>query len=401
MSSILTLNAGSSSTKFAVYADDQGLPCLASGQVSDIGGDAAISLRWDGTKRSDPVRAADHHQALQAIMAALSPVLDGRDVVCIGHRIVHGGTEFSKPTLLTDDVINALAGLSPLAPLHQPHNLEGVAAAKAAFPEALQVGCFDTAFHRSQSWVNETFALPRRYYHEGVKRYGFHGLSYQSIASQLCTEERELLDGRVIVAHLGNGASLCAMRNGVSVSSTMGFSALDGLPMGTRCGQLDPGVILYFLEHGMTVDELTNLLYKESGLKGLSGVSNDMRALLESERPEAREAVDYFCFRIRREIGALTAVLGGLDALVFTAGIGERAPPVRAQSVEGLSHLGLEVDASANERNDRMIGAGAVPILVLSTDEERIIAQAASAFATLDIDVAHAQATTAFVKATE
>jgi acetate kinase len=281
--------------------------------------------------------------------------------------------------VLTPDLIAALAGLAPLAPLHQPHNLAGVHAALAAFPQALQVAAFDTAFHRGHPWVNDTFALPRRFYDAGVRRYGFHGLSYDYIAGKLAADHPDLAAGRVVVAHLGNGASLCALRAGRSVASTMGFTALDGLPMGTRVGQIDPGVVLYLMGQGMDGAALTRLFYHESGLLGLSGISHDMRTLLASPDPAAAEAVAYYCFRLAREIGAMAAALGGIDALVFTGGIGENAAPIRARALETLGFLGLALDPVANAANAPQIGAGAVPVLVIPTDEERIIARACAA----------------------
>ncbi len=376
MSAVLTLNAGSSSVKFSVYAQNAILEEQASGQVENLGADARLVVDRRGQRDDYAIGAADHESALHAILEAIAPVLDGRDVEGVGHRIVHGGTDFAEPALLTDAVMMRLSSLAPLAPLHQPYNLAGVVAARRAFPNAAQIGCFDTAFHRSHPWVNDTFALPRRFYAEGVRRYGFHGLSYQYIAESLARDYPDLAEGRVIVAHLGNGASMCAMRNGVSVGSTMGFSALDGLPMGTRCGQLDPGVLLYFMDQGMSSAEITALLYKESGLKGLSGLSHDMRDLLESSAPEAAQAIDYYVFRIRREMGAMTAVLGGLDALVFCGGIGEHAAPIRARALDGMNYLGLVLDPATNERNGPVISAGPVPVLVVPTDEERVIAAA-------------------------
>jgi acetate kinase len=278
---------------------------------------------------------------------------------------------------LTEAVLAEVAALAPLAPLHQPHNLAGVRAATQAFPKALQVGAFDTAFHHRHDFVHDTFGLPRRFYDQGIRRYGFHGLSYAAIAGRLAKDHPDLAQGRVIVGHLGNGASLCALKGGRSVATTMGFSALDGLPMGTRVGQLDPGVVLYLLDQGMDARALTQLFYEESGLKGLSGISHDMRVLLASPTREAAEAIGYFTARLAREIGAMAAVLGGVDALVFTGGIGQHAAPIRAMALEKLGFLGLEVDHEANAADAAMIHAGAVPILVMATDEEGAIAKAA------------------------
>lgn len=380
MSVILTLNAGSSSVKFSVYLGGSDLAAQAVGQVESLGPKARLSFGHRGQTREGLVSAENHTDALRVILETIKPILDGRPVAGIGHRVVHGGKYFEGPEVLTDAVVAELERLSPLAPLHQPGNLAGIAAARAAFPNAVQIGCFDTAFHRNHPWVNDTFALPRKLYDSGIRRYGFHGLSYQYITDKLRQDWPEIACGRVIVAHLGNGASMCALKDGVSIGSTMGFSALDGLPMGTRCGQLDPGVILYLLDQGLSADDITTLLYKESGLKGLSGISHDMRTLLSSDAHHARQAVDYFTFRLKREIGAMTAVLGGIDALIFCGGIGEHAPDIRAAAVHDLDYLGLRIDAPTNAINATLISAGRVPILVVPTDEERVIAQATQRF---------------------
>ncbi|MEM6356416.1 MAG: acetate/propionate family kinase, partial [Pseudomonadota bacterium] len=308
---------------------------------------------------------------------ALRREIPGLTIAGVGHRIVHGGPDYAAPMILTPDVLERLAEFSPLAPLHQPHNLAGVEAAHHAFPGSVQVGCFDTAFHRGHPWVNDTFAIPRSFYAQGIRRYGFHGLSYDYVTGVIEAEHPQLHQGRIVIAHLGNGASMCAVRNGRSVGSTMGFSALDGLPMGTRCGQIDPGVLLYLIEgRGMAPGAVLEMLYKQSGLLGLSNLSSDMRTLLASDSAEAAEAIDYFVFRARREIGAMSAVLGGIDALVFCGGIGENAAPIRARIVEGLAYLGLEIDPLENARNAQEIGAGRTRVMVIPTDEERIIARA-------------------------
>jgi acetate kinase len=372
---LLTLNAGSSSIKFGLYEAAPEPAEQMRGQIDRLGPEARLVL--DGM--ASAVSAPDHAAGLDAILDALGPHLAGRRIAGVGHRVVHGGPEIDGPRALTPELLRRLEALAPLAPLHQPHNIAGIRAAIAAFPEAVQVAAFDTAFHRGHPWVNDTFALPRRFYEAGIRRYGFHGLSYDYIAGKLARDFKDVAQGAVIVAHLGNGASLCAMRDGRSVGSTMGFSALDGMPMGTRCGQLDPGVILHFLAEGMDVDEITTLLYKESGLKGLSGLSHDMRTLLGSDLKSASEAVDYYVFRLTREIGAMAAVLGGIDALVFTGGIGENSSEIRARALEPLGFLGLAVDPEANAANATGIGAGAVPVLVLPTDEERVIARATAA----------------------
>jgi acetate kinase len=293
--------------------------------------------------------------------------------------VVHGAQKFSQPVVLDAAMVDELRGFIPLAPLHQPHNLAGVDALSAALPGVPQVACFDTAFHRSQPEVAQLFALPRAITAQGVRRYGFHGLSYEYIAEVLPQRlDAARAHGRVIVAHLGNGASMCAMKDLKSQASTMGFTAVDGLMMGTRTGNLDPGVLLYLMEYrGMDAAALTKLLYKESGLLGVSGISQDMRILLESAAPEAREAVDLFCYRIVREIGSLAAALGGLDALVFTGGIGERGAPVREKVCAGLDWLGVRLDGAANARNATQISTSEsrIAVCVIPTNEEWIIAR--------------------------
>lgn len=378
MNAILTLNSGSSSVKFSVYSEKPDLTRIVSGQVENLGEDATLIVKNANYSKAKPVDATDHNSALSAIIADLDDLLEGQTVTGVGHRIVHGGVEHAIPTVLSEFVQKQLDNLSPLAPLHQPFNLAGVKAAEKAFPDALQVGCFDTAFHRAHPWVNDTFALPRQYYKEGLRRYGFHGLSYQHISECLRREYPKLAKGRVIVAHLGNGASMCAIHNGVSIGSTMGFSALDGLPMGTRCGQLDPGIVLHLLEKGMSASEVSQLLYKESGLKGLSGISHDMRTLLESDAVEAEEAIEYYVARIQREIGALSAVLGGLDGVVFCGGVGENSSEIRARVLEGMEYFGLVLDAEQNKKNGPCISVGNVKVLVVPTDEEHVIASATS-----------------------
>jgi acetate kinase len=304
-------------------------------------------------------------------------------IAIVGHRVVHGGATYSAPTRLDASVLTALEAFVPFAPLHQPHNLAAIRAAMDAFPDALQVACFDTAFHRAQPWVADTYGLPRRFYEQGVRRYGFHGLSYAYIVGALRQIAPDVADGRLVIAHLGNGASMCAVLNGRPMGSTLGFTAVDGLPMGTRCGQIDPGVLLWMIEaQGMSAAAISDLLYKESGLKGLSGVSSDMRALLASDVPEAAEAVAYFVHRCRREVGALAAVLGGLDALVFTGGIGEHAAPVRAAICEGFGWAGLHLDPDRNALAETVVSRddSSVRILVVPTDEEIVIARACTSF---------------------
>ena len=295
-----------------------------------------------------------------------------------GHRVVHGGSQYSQPLLVNDDLMEELERLVPLAPLHQPHNLAPIRALTEVHPSLLQVACFDTAFHRSNPWTAQSFALPRKLTGEGVKRYGFHGLSYEYIARQLRQISPAVARSRVVVCHLGSGASMCAIHEGKSVASTMGFTALDGLPMGTRTGTLDAGVVLYLLQQkGMTAKEIEDLLYKQSGLLGVSGVSNDMRVLLESSEPHAAEAVELFVYRISRELGSLSAAMGGIDALVFTAGIGEHSPQVRTRVGAHAEWLGIKIDEEANGRNCQMISTldSAVSVWVVPTDEEMMIAK--------------------------
>jgi acetate kinase len=384
---ILTLNAGSSSLKIGLFSDV--LDVLATGLVDRIGGDGALRLRGaDGLDLALPegleARFADHGQALQTVLAALAARFPGVEIAAVGHRVVHGGPDHDGPIRMDEAAVDRLDRLSPFAPLHQPHNLSGVRAAMAAFPGAVQVACFDTAFHRGHPFVNDTFALPRALYDKGVRRYGFHGLSYDYVAGALAETAPDLAAGRVIVAHLGNGASMCALKGGRSVASTMGFSALDGLPMGTRCGQLDPGVLLYLMDQeGMSAAEISDMLYRRSGLLGLSGVSNDMRTLEASADPRAAEAIDYFVFRIQRELGGLSAALQGLDGLVFCGGIGENSRAIRARVAAGMGWLGVAVDPDRNAANSRVISPEGAPVtvMVIPTDEERVIARATRALA--------------------
>lgn len=381
---LLTLNAGSSSLKFALFeASGATSQMIASGQLEGMGSAPHFVFRSaDGDVLQDchpsSDEAGDHASVLDHVLSVLSDFLPDARLCAIGHRVVHGGSKYSGPVKVTPDVFTELHDFGPLAPLHQPHNLAGIAAAQAAFPHAIQVACFDTAFHRAHPWVNDTFALPRTYYDKGVRRYGFHGLSYEYVTQHISSTYPDLAAGRIAVAHLGSGASMCAIRNGQSIGSTMGFSALDGLPMGTRCGQLDPGVILYLLEHeGMTPKEVTDLLYKNSGLKGLSGLSNDMRQLEAAATPNAQQAIDYFVFRVRREIGAMAAILGGLDGVVFCGGIGENSATVRRSVCHEMEWVGLRIDDHANSVNMPVISSAdsRVKILVVRTDEEAMIAR--------------------------
>lgn len=380
---VLTLNAGSSSLKFAMYdADTEAL--MARGQVDRIGKDGSIRLR-DAHGADLPVAdgpLTDHDDAVACVLASLRQAFPGARARAIGHRVVHGGPDRDAPALLDEALLAELRELSPFAPLHQPHNLDGVRAAMRAYPGVPQIACFDTAFHRRHPFVNDAFALPRSYYDKGVRRYGFHGLSYEYVSGELARIAPTLADGRVVIAHLGNGASMCAVQHGRSVASTMGFSALDGLPMGTRCGQLDPGVVLYLMQQeGMSADEIATLLYTRSGLLGLSGLSNDMRELQSSQDPAARDAVDYFVFRLQRELGGMAAAMGGVDALVFCGGIGENSALIRARVCERTEWMGIELDHNRNLDNALVISSdlSRSTVMVIPTDEELVIARAALA----------------------
>ncbi len=382
---VLVLNAGSSSLKFALFELHADLTRLAGGQIEGIGGAPHFIAKDAGgavltEKRWSAGEGPDHEAFLPELLDWVEDHLGEDRLVAVGHRIVHGGGEYTQPTRLDEAVLSKLDRYSPLAPLHQPHNLAAVRAAMAARPGLLQAGAFDTAFHASLAPVATRFGLPRAYHDQGVRRYGFHGLSYEFIAGRLRELDPALAAGRVVAAHLGAGASLCAMSNGVSVDTTMGFTALEGLMMATRAGALDAGVILYLLQHeAMTAEALEDLLYKRSGLLGVSGLSPDMRALLASDRLEAREAVELFVHRIVRETGALTAMLGGLDGFVFTAGIGENAAPVRAMVARRLAWIGAELDEAANGEGPpaRLISTSAsrLKLWVIPTDEEVAIAR--------------------------
>ncbi|WP_439577800.1 acetate/propionate family kinase [Elioraea sp.] len=380
---ILVVNAGSSSVKVELFAADDALASLLSGQIEAIGLAPRLHLRdAAGATVADEAwpqgeGPRDHRAALAAIGAAVARAAGQRRIVAVGHRVVHGGAALAAPVVIDPAIRAELAALTPLAPLHQPHNLAGIDAMADLHPGVMQVACFDTAFHRGHPRVADTFALPRAFYQRGIRRYGFHGLSYAYIAMRLAAVAPALAGGRVVVAHLGNGASMCAIRDGRSIDSTMGFTALDGLPMGTRSGQIDPGVLLHLLTtEGYDAAALTRLLYHDSGLKGLSGLSSDMRALEQARTAEATEAIGYFVYRIRKELGALAAALGGLDGLVFTAGIGENSAAVRAAVCTGMDWLGIALDDQANARGETVISApgSRVQVLRLPTDEERMIA---------------------------
>ncbi len=386
---ILVLNAGSSSLKFSVFLDREGgAPQLAlRGQIEGIltrpgfrARDASGAILAEGELGA--AAPPGHAGAAGFLLDWIERQLGGQRLAAAGHRVVHGGLEFSAPVRVNAAVLDALERLVPLAPLHQPHNLAAIRAVAARAPELAQVACFDTAFHTTQPPLAQAFALPRRLSAAGVRRYGFHGLSYEFIAQMLPSVDMRAASGRTVVAHLGNGASMCALAAGRSAASTMGFTALDGLPMGTRCGAIDPGVLLHLLDHhGMDARGLEKLLYHESGLLGVSGVSSDMRALLASDDPHAAEAVDLFVYRIVRELGSLAAALGGLDALVFTAGIGENTPSIRARVCRAAAWLGIELDDCANASGGpRISRAGSrTSAWVLPTNEELMIAMHARA----------------------
>ena len=383
--SILVLNAGSSSIKFQLFAiaDGDKLQRRLKGQIDGIGSRPRLFVKSkDGDTLADKSWPADQitdaPAALDKAVAWLQLQLNGELPTAIGHRVAHGGPDYGEPTIVDDTVLQSLEKLVPLAPLHQPNNLAPIRAIRARRPELPQVACFDTSFHRGHTEVAQRFAIPDDLYREGVRRYGFHGLSYEYIAKSLPTAAPAIAGGRVVVAHLGSGASMCAIKGGRSIDSTMGFTALDGLPMGTRSGQIDPGVLLYLLNrNSWDATRLEKFLYQECGLKGLSGVSNDMRDLLASEAPLAVLAVEYFVYRILLETGALAAAMGGIDGLVFTGGIGENAARVRSRVCGGLAWLGIDLDDDANVRGGPCISAkgSQISTWVIPTDEERMIAR--------------------------
>ncbi|TDR93490.1 acetate/propionate family kinase [Enterovirga rhinocerotis] len=382
----LALNAGSSSLKFALFPAE-GDKALVTGQVDRIGSEGTLKIK---DAEGQPIPPAEgtltsHETALATVIATIKRAVPDLDLAAVGHRVVHGGIHYTAPVTVDDAVLEKLATLSSFAPLHQPHNIAGIRAAMEAFPGVPQVACFDTAFHRGQPFVNDTFALPHRYYETGVRRYGFHGLSYEYITGEMSRIAPHLMAGRVVVAHLGNGASMCAIYRGRSVASSMGFSALDGLPMGTRCGQLDPGVMLYMLDQEkLNTAQIRQILYNESGLLGLSGgLSNDMRALEEADNAESHRAIDYFVFRIQRELGAMAAVMGGIDALVFCGGIGENSRVVRRRICERLGWMGIEIDHGRNAEGATVISSefARTTVMIVPTREDLVIARAARAAA--------------------
>ncbi|PJG55176.1 acetate kinase [Bradyrhizobium forestalis] len=384
MDTILVVNAGSSSVKFQVFSiEGEGrLRRQIKGQVDGIG--SRPRLRASGTSGDPMADRAYPIEAVADVPAAMG--LAGNWLreelrihpIAVGHRVVHGGPDYERPVLIDHGVVARLERFISLAPLHQPHNLAPIRSVLANFPSLPQVACFDTAFHRTHAAVADHYAIPHQLHAEGVRRYGFHGLSYEYIAKTLSQIAPDLAKQRVIVAHLGSGASMCAIKNGRSVESTMGFTALDGLPMGTRPGQIDPGVVLYLMtEKGMSASDMQNFLYRDCGLKGLSGVSNDMRELEASKDPKAKLAIDHFVYRIGLNTGMLAAALQGLDAFVFTAGIGENSATIRARVVAQLGWLGMTLDQTENARHARLISRsdGSIPVYVVPTDEELMIAQ--------------------------
>jgi acetate kinase len=380
---VLVINAGSSSLKFSMFATDaeRSLSEKLHGQIDDIGSHAHLKVSDDQhrTVADQAVSAANQDEALLALQRWLAGhSSQAAQPSAVGHRIVHGGQRFEQPVLIDAAVLKALDELVPLAPLHEPQQIAAIRALDKLFPDVPQVACFDTAFHATQTPLARQFALPREYARRGIRRYGFHGLSYEYIVSALPRVAPALVGARLIVAHLGNGASLCAIAEGKSVATTMGLTALDGLVMGTRCGSIDPGVLLYLLQHErLSVEALEKLLYAQSGLLGVSGVSADMRELLASQAPAAREAVELFVYRIGLEMGSLAAAMGGLDALIFTGGIGEHTPPVRAAVGAHAAWLGIEIDPAANARGGpRISTAGSrTSCWVIPTDENLVVAR--------------------------
>jgi acetate kinase len=384
MDTILVVNAGSSSVKFQVYSvEGEGkLRRQIKGQIDGIG--SRPRLRASGANGDPLADRAYPIEAIADVPAAMRIAGDWLrnelriDPIAVGHRVVHGGPDYDRPVLVDHGVVARLERFVSLAPLHQPHNLAPIRTILGGFPTLPQVACFDTAFHRTHSAVADHYAIPHQLHAEGVRRYGFHGLSYEYIAKTLPQVAPDIANGRVIVAHLGSGASMCALKDGKSVESIMGFTALDGLPMGTRPGQLDPGVVLYLIsEKGMSASNVQNFLYRDCGLKGLSGVSNDMRELEASADPKAKLAIDYFVYRIGLNAGMLAAALQGLDAFVFTAGIGENSATIRARVAEQLGWLGVTLDPAGNSGNSRLISRAdsRIPVYAVPTDEELMIAQ--------------------------
>jgi acetate kinase len=377
---LCVMNAGSSSLKFGVYLVDEGLRLWQSGAVEGIGGKSRLHVvDTDGQAVHDETcTVADHAAALSKIAALDDGPLSHTGLMAFGHRVVHGGPDHNAPILVDGDTLHQIEALSPLAPLHNPPAVAVLKALAARYPSIPQVACFDTAFHRGHPAVADRFAIPDALYQEGVRRYGFHGLSYEYIADAIADHAPEIALGRVVVAHLGSGASMCALAGGRSIDSSMGFTALDGLPMGTRSGSLDAGVVLWLQQQkGWSVDEVERFLYEDCGLKGMSGISNDMRVLLESPSASAHLAVEYFVYHVARTAGALAASMGGIDGLVLTAGIGEHSPEIRARIVRRLGWLGFSLDEAANQTGGpRLTRADSrLPAYVIPTNEELVIAR--------------------------
>lgn len=389
MDVILVMNAGSSSIKFAIYpAVPAPRDALIRGKIAGIGSapdfiirdDGKLALQEDGLENIDP--SATHAELTVRLLDWIADHTAGYDLTAVGHRVVHGGRTFHAPVVIQPDIMATLEDLVSLAPLHQPNNLAVIRSITERKPELTQVACFDTSFHRTQPRLAQLFALPRSMTDAGIIRYGFHGLSYEFIASTLPGVAGPLADQRVIVAHLGNGSSMCAMKNRQSVSSTMGFTALEGLMMGRRCGTLDAGVVLHMMDQmGMSCEEVSRVLYRESGLLGVSGISNDMQVLDCSPDPHALEAIELYCYRAATQLASLVCTIEGLDAIVFTAGIGENSSAVRRLICERLAWLGVSLDASSNDSNATLISndASAVQVYVIPTDEEAVIADAVCA----------------------
>jgi len=384
---IAVVNAGSSSVKFGFYDSEGEETLLLRGAVEQIGVSPTLSASDgegnDVVERNWPSDGFTHAQAMTAVLeVAREHLPEGSTIVGVGHRVVHGGTQFAGPAQVTSDVISVLEGFSPLAPLHQPHNLAPIKAIAENRPDIPQVACFDTAFHQTQPHLAQAYALPRELSDEGIKRYGFHGLSYDFVSSRLREIAPDHADKRIIIAHLGNGASVCAIDKGKSVATTMGFTAVEGLMMGTRCGSIDPGVLIYLMdEKGMDARAIESLVYKKCGLLGVSGISSDMRTLRQSDDPRAKEAIDLFIYRIVREIGSLAAALGGIDGLVFTGGIGQRDARTRREVAAGCAWLGAELDETRNGGAEGLISTDGskLPMWVVQTDEELVIARQTAA----------------------
>ncbi|KTD43198.1 acetate/propionate family kinase [Legionella parisiensis] len=377
---IIVINSGSSSIKFSVYELNASLPKLLYGIVENIHDSPVLKLYDENdilVRENHFEKDREYRYFYELLFSAIKTIQFGFQISAVGHRVVHGGNEFHNPVFISSDIMKKLEQLIPFAPLHQPYSLEAIESISKLDPELQQIACFDTAFHNTHPYIADLFGLPRRFFEAGVRRYGFHGLSYEFIMHRLNSINPQKYMARVVIAHLGNGASMCAVKQGKSIDSTMGFTTLDGLVMGTRCGNIDPGVILYLLQsEKMSPDEIQNLLYKESGLLGISGITFNMQELRANKSAHAKEAIDLFVYRIRRELGALTAALGGLDVLVFTGGIGENSWQIREAVCQDSEWLGIEIDTTLNKTNQLIINApkSYVDIYTIPTDEEWVIA---------------------------